>query len=138
MRPRLLLATLIGLAGTSHISLAATSSSTDATWAATGALENASPYCAGGTIPMPEWAWQTEGQVDIKGSTLTFTTASRAPNSSFTVDFKALQPDGSGRVVAKDNKNREFYVTLDPGTGARPFRVTYSYNACRRVYTPKA
>ena len=137
MRLGLLLATLIGLAGASQISIAATSS-TDATWAAVGALENgASPYCAGGTMPMPEWAWQTDGQVDLKGNTLTFTTASRAPNSSFTVDLKALQPDGSGRVAAKDNKNRVFYVTLDPGSGARPFHVTYSYNACQRVYTPK-
>ena len=86
---------------------------------------------------MPEWAWQTDGRVDMKGNTLTFTTASRAPNSSFTVDLKALQPDGSGRIVAKDNKKREFYVTLDPGSGTRPFYPTYSYNACRRVYTPK-
>ena len=137
MRPRLLLATLIGLAGASHLSVAATSSSTDATWAAYGALEEGtSLYCAGGSVPMPEWAWQTSGQVDLKGSTLTFTTSSRAPNSSFTVDFKALQPDGSGRVAVKDSKNREFYVTLAPGSGARPFFMTYSYNACRRVYTP--
>jgi hypothetical protein len=134
MRLGLLLTTLIGLAGASHISSAA-----DATWAAVGALEDGtSPYCAGGTIPMPEWAWPTDGQVDIKGNTLTYTTASRAPNSSFTVNLKALQPDGSGTVVAKDNKNRKFYVTLDPGSGARPFRMTYSYNACRRDYTPKA
>lgn len=132
MKSKLFLATLVGLAGVSHISIAA-----DATWAAIGSLENnASPYCAGGTMPMPEWAWQTDGRVDLKGNTLAFTTASRAPNSSFTVDLKGLQPDGSGRVASKDNKNRTFYVTLDPGSGARPFHVTYSYNACRRVYTP--
>ncbi|MCC7274258.1 MAG: hypothetical protein IT561_16445 [Alphaproteobacteria bacterium] len=139
MKRGLLLATSIGLAGASAIVLAATSSSTDATWAAIGKLEDGSSvYCAGGTVPMPEWAWQTEGQVDLKGSTLTFTTASRAPNSSFSVDLKALQPDGSGTAEARDDKNRRFYVTLAPGSGARPFRVTYSYNACRRVYTPSA
>lgn len=138
MRLGLLLTTLIGLAGASHVSIAATSGTTDATWAAYGALENGMVSCSGGTIPMPEWAWPTEGQVDLKGSTLTFTTASRAPNSSFTVDLKALQPDGSARVAAKDNKNRTFYVTLDPGSGPRPFYLTYSYNACRRVYTPKS
>jgi len=132
MKLEFLLATLIGLGGAAQAS-----STADATWAAIGTLD-ASPYCAGGTMPMPEWAWQTDGQVDLKGNTLTFTTASRAPNSSFTVDLKALQPDGSGRVVAKDNKNREFYLTLDPGRGARPFHLTYSYNACRRVYTPKS
>jgi len=133
MRLGLFAAALIGLAGASHISSAA-----DATWAAVGALEDGtSPYCAGGTIPMPEWAWQTDGQVDIKGNTLTYTSPSRAPNSSFTVDLKALQPDGSGTVVSKDGKNRKFYVTFDPGSGARPFHLTYSYNACRRVYTPK-
>ena len=137
MRSGLLLAALIGLAGASHIASAATSNSTDATWAAYGQLENGtSRSCSGGSIPMPEWDWPTAGQVDMKGATLTYTTASRAPNSSFTVDFKALQPDGSGRVAVKDNKNRTFYVTLDPGSGPRPFYLTYSYNACRRVYTP--
>jgi len=136
MRLGLFLTTVIGLAGTSHIAGAATSGTTDATWAAYGALENGQISCAGATIPMPEWAWPTTGQVDIKGNTLTFTTASRAPNSSFTVDLKGLQPDGSGRIVAKDNKNRTFYLTLDPGSGPRPFYLTYSYNACRRVYTP--
>ena len=136
MRLGLFLTTLIGLAGASHIAGAATSGTTDTTWAAYGALENGQISCAGATIPMPEWAWPTTGQVDIKGNTLTFTTASRAPNSSFTVDLKGLQPDGSGRIVAKDNKNRTFYLTLDPGSGPRPFYLTYSYNACRRVYTP--
>ena len=137
MRLGLLLTTMIGLAGASHISLAATSGSTDVTWAAVGKLEDGtSPYCGGGTIPMPEWVGQADGRVDIKGNTLTFTSTSRIPNHSFTVDLKALQPDGSGKVVGKDAKNREFYVTLDPGSGARPFHLTYSYNACRRVYTP--
>ena len=132
MRLGLFAAALIGLAGASHISSAA-----DATWAAVGALEDGrSPYCAGGTIPMPEWAWQTDGQVDIKGNTLTFTSQTTTKNS-YTVDLKALQPDGSGRVVGKDDKNREFYVTFDPGSGARPFHLTYSYSACRRVYTPR-
>ena len=137
MRLGLFLTTLIGLAGASHLSSAATSGATDTTWAAYGKLDGStSTYCAGGTMPMPEWAWDTSGQVDLKGNTLTFTTASKAPNSSFTVDL-ALQPDGSGKFAGKDNKNRTFYVTLDAGSGARPFHVTYSYNACRRVYTPK-
>ena len=87
---------------------------------------------------MPEWTSQTEGQVDIKGSTLTFATESRVPNSSFSVEFKALQPDGSGWAEGKDDKRRTFFITIDPGIGARPFFVTYSYNACRRVYSPKA
>ncbi|TAJ32840.1 MAG: hypothetical protein EPO67_09700 [Reyranella sp.] len=142
MRLGLFLTTLVGMAGASHISIAAISSSTDATrdatWAAAGKLvDGTSPYCGGGTMAMPEWTHPTDGQAEIKGDTLTFSTASRAPNSSFAVDLKALQPDGSGRVVSKDNKNREWYVTLDPGSGARPFHVTYSYNACRRVYMPK-
>ena len=138
MRLGLLLKALIGLAGASHISSAATSGPTDATWAAIGKLEDgSSPYCAGGTMPMPEWAWQTDGKVDLKESTLTFSTTSRAPNSSFTVDFKALLPDDSGRAFSNDGKKREFYVTLYPGNGPRPFLVTYAYNACRRVYTPK-
>ena len=130
------LTTLIGLAGASHISIAA--SSTDATWAAVGALENGmSRLCGGGSIPLPEWTGPAYGQVDIKGNTLTFASTSRIPNHSFTVDLKALQPDGSGKVVGKDNNNREFYLTFDPGSGARTFHMTYRLKACRRVYTPK-
>ena len=133
MRLGLFLTTLIGLAGASHISSAA-----DETWAAVGALENGmSRLCGGGSIPLPEWTTPADGQVDIKGDTLTFKSTSAIPNHSFTVDLKALQPDGSGTVVAKDNKNRKFYVTFDPGSGARPFHVTNSINACRSVFTPK-
>ena len=132
MRLGLFLTTLVGLSGASHISSAA-----DATWAAVGALENGvSTSCGGGSIPLPEWANPAYGQVDIKGNTLTLTTRSRT-KPSYTVDLKALQPDGSGRVVGKDDKNREFYLTFDPGSGVRPFHVTYRYNACRRVYTPQ-
>ena len=138
MRSGLFLAALIGLAGASHISSAAINGPSDATWTATGKLDGStSNYCAGGTMPMPEWAWETSGQAELRGNTLTYTTSSKAPNSSFTVDL-ALQPDGSGRFAGKDYKNRTFYVTLDPGTGARPFHVTYSYNACRRIYTPNS
>ena len=133
MRLGLFLTTLIGLAGASHISSAA-----DATWVAVSTLENGtSPYCAGGQFTrQAEALGQNEWQVDTKGSTLTFT--SGASKRSFTLELKALQPDGSGKVVGKDDdKNREFYVTFDPGTGARPFHVTNSINPCRRVYTPK-
>ena len=133
MRLGLFLTTLIGLAGASHISSAA-----DATWDAVSTLENGiSPYCAGGQFPGPEWTGQADGQVDIKGNTLTFRSTSPVPNHSFTVDLKALQPDGSGKVVGKDDKNREFYLTFDPGSGARPFLVTNSITPCRTVFTPK-
>jgi hypothetical protein len=133
MRLGLFLTTLIGLAGTSHISSAA-----DATWVAISELENGiSPYCAGGQFArQAEVLGQNKWQVDIKGNTLTFT--SRTSKRLFTLDLKALQPDGSGKVVGKDNdKNREFYVTFDPGSGARPFLVTSPINACRTVFTPK-
>ncbi len=132
MRLGLFLTTLIGLAGASHISSAA-----DTTWVAVSTLENGtSPYCAGGQFTGQQVSLgQNEWQVDIKGNTLTFT--SRATNRSFTLDLKALQPDGSGKVVGKDDKNREFYLTFDPGSGARPFHLTNSINACRSVFTPK-
>ena len=134
MRLGLFLTTLIGLAGASHISSAA-----DATWAAVSALENGtSPYCAGGQFTrQAEGLGQGDWQVDIKGNTLTFKSTSPFPNNSFTVDLKALQPDGSGKVVGKDDKNREFYLTFDPGSGARPFHVTNSITPCRSVFTPK-
>ena len=133
MRLGLLLTTLIGLAGASHISSAA-----DATWVAVSTLENGiSPYCAGGQFTGQQVSLgQADWQVDIKGNTLTFT--SRAGYRSSTLDLKALQPDGSGKVVGKDDKNREFYLTFDPGSGARPFLVTSSINACRTVFTPKS
>ena len=131
MKCKLFLTTLIGLAGASHISSAA-----DATWAAVSTLENGtSPYCAGGQFAGASAQGPTDWQVDIKGNTLTFT--SRTSNRSFTLDLKALQPDGSGKVVGKDDKNREFYLTFDPGSGARPFHVTNSIDICRYVFTPK-
>ena len=135
MRLGLFLTTLIGLAGASHISSAA-----DATWVAVSTLENGtSPYCAGGQFTGQQVSLgQTDWQVDIKGNTLTFKSTSAIPNHSFTVDLKALQPDGSGKVVGKDDKNREFYLTFDSGSGARPFHLTSSINACRRVFTPKS
>ena len=134
MRSGLFLTTLIGLAGATHISSAA-----DATWLAASSLENGvSPYCAGGQFPGPEWTGASDGLVEVKGNTLTYTSTGRAPSGSFTLDLKALRPDGSGRVVGKDDKDRAFYVTFDPGSGARPFQVTSSINACRRLYTPKA
>ena len=133
MRPGLFLATLIGFAGASHISGAA-----DATWPAVGALETGmSTSCGGGSIPLPEWTNPAYGRVDIKGNTLTFTSASAIPNHSFTVDLKALQPDGSGKVVGKDDKNREFYLTFEPGSGPRPFHVSNSITPCRTVFTPR-
>ena len=132
MKCKLFLTTLIGLAGACHISSAA-----DATWVAVSTLENGtSPYCAGGQFTGQQVSLgQTDWQVDIKGNTLTFT--SRAMNRSFTLDLKALRPDGSGKVVGKDDKNREFYLTFDPGTGARAFHVANSIDICRYVFTPK-
>ena len=131
MRSGLFLATLIGLAGASHIS-----SASDASWVATSGLENGtSPYCAGGQFNPPPFGGG-DWQVDIKGNTLTF--ASRSTNRSYTVDLQALQPDGSGKGVGKDDKKRALYVTFDPGSGPRPFEVTDSITACRTVFTPKA
>jgi hypothetical protein len=125
MRLGLFLTTLIGLAGASHISSAA-----DATWAAFPTTVN--PACAagiGGSQLPADW------QVDIKGNTLTYT--ARASNRSITADLKALQPDGSGTVVGKNDNNREFYVTFDPGSGARPFHMADPLMPCRYVFTPK-
>ena len=134
MRLGLFLATVIGLAGAPHVSSAA-----DASWPAVGALENGmSTSCGGGTVSTgPEWTAPARGQVDIKGNTLTFKSTSAIPNHSFTVDLTALNPDGSGKVVGIDKNNREFYLTFDPGSGARPFHVTNSITPCRTVFTPK-
>ena len=46
-------------------------------------------------------------------------------NRSYTVDLK-------------DDKNRPFYVTFDPGSGARPFQVTSSITPLQDCFTPKA
>lgn len=134
MKLALFVTTLVGLAGASHVSGAA-----DATWAVVSTLENGTtPYCAGGQFPGPEWTGRADGQVDIKGNTLTYASTSRAPKRSFTLDLKALQPDGSGKIAGKDDKNRAIYATFDPGDGARPFLVTSSINACRQVFTPRS
>lgn len=131
MRLGLFLTTLIGLAGASHISSAANSS-----WIASSGLENGtSPYCAGGQFNGPPFGGG-DWQVNLTGNTLTF--ASRAQNRSYTAELKALQPDGSGKGVGKDDKNRDFYVTFDPGSGARPFEVTNSITPCRTVFTPRS
>jgi hypothetical protein len=99
----------------------------DASWTAVSTLEKGtSQNCGGG---------QSDWRVDITGTTLKY--VSSATNVSFTVDLKPLQPDGSGRAVGKDDKNREFYVVFEPGGGPRPFHVTNSLNACGRVFTPK-
>ncbi len=95
-----------------------------------------STSCGGGTMYRAGMDRPARGQVDIKGNTLTFNSTSAIPNHSFTVDLRALHPDGSGKVVGTDNNNREFYLTFDPGSGARPFHMTYRLKACRRVYTP--
>ena len=126
MRSGLFLTTLIGLAGASHIASAA-----DTTWIAVARLENPACDTSFGGPPGP-----TDWQVDIKGNTLTFNSTSAIPNHSFTVDLRALNPDGSGKVVGIDKNNREFYLTFDPGSGARTFHMTYRLKACRRVYTP--
>src|SRR5260370_14959925 len=133
MKLGLFLTTLIGLAAASHISSAA-----DATWFAVSTLENGpSPYCAGGQFTGQQVSLgQTDWQVDTKGNTLTFT--SRATKRSFTLDLKALQPDGSGKVVGKDDKNREFYLTFAPRTGPRPFPLPNSITPSSTVYTPQA
>ena len=123
MRLGLLLTTLIGLAGASHNASAA-----DATWAAVSDVGNM-PSCAA-----PEYA-RASWQVGIKGNTLTFTNGMM--RLSYTVDLKRLQPDGSGKVVGKDDQDREFYVTFEPGSGARPFYMTWFNFACRYAFTPK-
>ena len=41
-------------------------------------------------------------------------------------------------LEADDEKKREFYVTFDPGSGARPFYVTNSLTPCRSAFTPKS
>jgi hypothetical protein len=132
MRVGLLAATTIGLAGIARVGGAA-----DASWMAVATLENGiSPSCAGGQFAgLPDYAAQGDWQVDIRANTLTY--ARRDPNRSFTLDLQALQPDGSGRVVGKDDKNREFYVTFDPSPGPRGFLVTNSITPCRTVFTPR-
>jgi hypothetical protein len=123
MRRGLFLATLIGLVGASHISSAA-----DASWVAFPENKVLSAYCGLSRAP---WS------VDIKGNTLTFSTQAGLKHS-LTVDLKALQPDGSGKVVGKNHKGREFYLTFEPGSGARTFYLDESDGVCRIAFVPKA
>ena len=124
MRLGLFLTTLLGLAGASHIASAA-----DASWVAYSQTANRA-NCWGPHRPFVTW------QVDIKGDTFTFTPRVAAP-STYTVDLKGLQPDGSGRVVGKGERGMDFYVTFDPGSGARAFYVTNFDSPCRTDFTPQ-
>lgn len=122
MRANRPLIVVCGMLSFSQMSFAA-----DASWTAVSTLEKGtSQNCGGG---------QTEWRVDITATTLKY--VSTATNNSFTVDLKPLQPDGSGKVIGKDDKNREFYIVFEPGSGPRPFHFTNSINACGRVFTPR-
>lgn len=112
----------IAIAGTApHVHAA------DAAWVAWATVEKGSVQNCG--------SGQSDWQVAIKGNSLTY--SSVAANRSYTVDLKSLQPDGSGKATAKDEKNREFYVTFETGPGPRVFRVTSSLTACGYLFTPK-
>lgn len=130
MKPRAFVIALSALAGAAPAFGAA-----DATWVAASRLENGlSPYCAGGQFPAPAFNGQTDWVVAIEGDRLTL--ASQAVHRSYTFDLRALQPDGSGRAVGKDDRNRELHLTFDPGSGARPFHMGNSIDACRYVFAP--
>ena len=122
MRLGLFLASLIGPMGAAHVSSAA-----DASWVAVSESKHLSAWCGSNSAAF---------DVVIKGNTLTFTSRSTTKLSE-TVDVTALQPDGSGKLVGKDWKDREFYVTFEPGAGPRPFYVTTFIGHCRYLFTPK-
>ena len=116
-----LFATVAALVGYSTFSAAA-----DAKWTAVATLERGtSQNCGGG---------QNDWQLEIQGSALKYVSGA---NRSGTIDLKSLQPDGSGKVSMKDDKNREYYLTFEPGTGPRVFHVTNAFNACGFLLTPK-
>jgi hypothetical protein len=124
MRLGLFLTTVIGLAGASHIASAA-----DASWVAYSQTGNRAT-CYGPHRPFVTW------QVDIKGDALIFTPRVAVPYT-YTVDLKGLRPDGSGKAVGKDERGLDFYVTFDPGSGARAFYVTSFESPCRADFTPQ-
>ena len=51
--------------------------------------------------------------------------------------MKDLQPDGSGKVIGRDEQNREFYVAFDPGNGPRIMRTGNPSTDCVWIFTPK-
>jgi hypothetical protein len=117
----LFLITLVGLASASHVASAA-----DAAWVAVSTLERGtSQNCGGG---------QGDWKMEIRGQALTYVSPT---NVTRTIDLKALQADGSGKVTAKDDKNREFYLTFEPGSGPRIIHFTNSLNACGWLFTLK-
>lgn len=111
----------VAVGGATHVASAA-----DATWVAVSTLERGTTQNCG--------TGQSEWKMEIKGQTLTYV----APNNNTrTIDLKSLQADGSGKVTAKDDKNRDFYVTFEPGSGPRVMRLTNSISACGWLFTPK-
>lgn len=115
------------VAGCAVVGFAPAGVAADASWTAVTSLaKGTSQNCGGG---------QSDWRVEIKGTTLKY--GSMTTNYSYSVDLKALQPDGAGKVTAKDDKNREFYVTFEPGMGPRPFQVANSITPCVWLFTPK-
>jgi hypothetical protein len=47
-----------------------------------------------------------------------------------------LKPDGSGKVIGLDDKNRPSTVNLDAGAGPRAARVTPPYSPCVWMWRP--
>jgi hypothetical protein len=108
-------------------SVASVCGAADAKWIAVSALETGtSQNCGNG---------QSDWQVDIQGAQLKYSLI--GINRSYTLDLKALQADGSGKVTGKDDKNREFYLRFEPGSGPRVFHVTNANNACAYAMRPK-
>ena len=121
MSKALFILTAVGLVCVSHISSAA-----DAAWAAVSTLERGtSQNCGGG---------QADWKMELKGQALSYVTST---NVKRTIDLNSLQADGSGKVTAKDDKDREFYLTFEPGNGPRVIHITNSRNACGWVLTPR-
>jgi hypothetical protein len=59
--------------------------------------------------------------------------------SGAATDFRLLTPlkaDGSGKVKALDQKNREVTLDIDPGDGPRTIRYTAPYHFCVWAWVP--
>jgi hypothetical protein len=103
----------------------------DASWVSAKVLEGGSPSTCGYGYP--------DYRIEIKGTTFTSAPVggSSSEASSTTLNIKALQPDGSGRITNKNRAGKTWNYDFDAGAGPRKVRYGNDFSACRYAWVPK-
>jgi hypothetical protein len=124
MRTRWLLAPVVVA---SLLAFAGPIAAQSAKWWAVAVLEGGDSKVCGGTD-------YTKFEVEMNGGLLKTRLASGSPN---TFRLQApLKPDGSGKVIGLNDKNRPSTFNFDAGAGPRVVRVMPPYSPCVWIWRP--